>query len=163
MRFVVSDLDGVLVDSSGLYARAVEESLERRGIALAHEDVIAARVAHVPTWLDALLPRDMPQRDEVSRELTVEVRTSMVEQAGEIPLHPDAREMLSAIAEKYTLFLLTNSTSGFANGVLDRHGLTPLFERVFTSDDGFANKQEAIAHIAARCATSHSSATRCAT
>jgi len=148
MRLVVSDLDGVLVDSSELYARAVEDLLERHGIRPKHEAVIATRVAHVQTWLDALLPPDLPQREDLNRELTAKVRARMVEQATESPLHPDAHAVLSAIADKHPLFLLTNSTARFAHGILDHHGLTPLFERVITSDDGLAGKSGALAHLA---------------
>jgi len=148
MRLVVSDLDGVLVDSSELYARAVEELLARHGIRRAHEAVIATRVAHVQTWLDSLLPEALPGRDDLVRELTGKVRARMVEQATESPLHPDAPAVLSALAGKYPLFLLTNSTARFAHGILEHHGLTPLFERVITSDDGFAGKSGAIAHLA---------------
>jgi phosphoglycolate phosphatase-like HAD superfamily hydrolase len=148
MRLVVSDLDGVLADSSELYARAVEELLERRGIRWEHETVIATRVPHVQTWLDSLLPEALPDRDDLVRELTVKVRARMVEQATESPLHPDARAVLSTVAAKYPLYLLSNSTARFALGVLDHHRLTPLFERVITSDDGFAGKSGAIAHLA---------------
>lgn len=148
MRLVTSDLDGVLVDSSEVYTRAIEDSLERRGIEWEHEKVVGCRIAHVPTWIDALLAADLAHRDEVARELIAEVRARMAEKAGEIPIHPDARAVLSTIAAKYPLFLLTNSTSGFARGILDRHGLTPLFARVVTSDDGFSDKREAIVHLA---------------
>jgi phosphoglycolate phosphatase-like HAD superfamily hydrolase len=148
MKLVVSDLDGVLVDSSDLYASAVRHLLARRGIQRDRDAVIATRVAHVETWLDSLLPKDLPDREKLARELTQEVRARMVEQVTEIPLHPDARAVVSTIADKHPLFLLTNSTARFAHGVLGRHGLTSTFERVFTSDDGFAGKSGAIVHLA---------------
>jgi phosphoglycolate phosphatase len=148
MKLVVSDLDGVLVDSSDLYARAVQHALEGRGLSPPMEEVIFHRVAHVETWLDALLPATVPDRDELRRELTSEVRARMVEHAGEIPIHPDARAMLSAVSQAYPLMLLTNSTAAFAGTILDRHGLLAMFERVVTADDGFSSKHDAITHLA---------------
>lgn len=142
MTVLIFDLDGVLVSSKDTYARVVCEVL---GVGL--EDAVSARVPHVGRWVDALVPGDRQDRDGLVEELTREVRSRMKARAGELDVRESAREVLEVLSSSCYLYLLTNSTSGFAHGVLDRIGLWGIFRGVITSDDGFGDKDKAIAHI----------------
>lgn len=142
MSSAIFDLDGVLVDSSALYAEVIGEVLGRAGYEVSGREIVAARVPHVPGWVGGILPAGAP----VGR-LADEVRAGVAGQSGDLAVRPATADALARLAGSRRLFLLTNSTARYAGAILDRHGLAHLFERVVTSDDGFASKAAAIIRL----------------
>jgi phosphoglycolate phosphatase-like HAD superfamily hydrolase len=154
-------MDGVLADSKSTYAVVVQAVLRERGVSLGLEEVVDARVPHVPRWVDALVPTDHPEREALVASCATEVRARMPERCEEIPLADNAREILSRLPADMRKFVLTNSTSKLAHGILDRLGLWGLIEKVVSSDDGFGGKEEAIAHIVSEVGVPASQVTYC--
>jgi len=143
---VIFDLDGVLVDSRDLYAEVIAAVLGRVGHLVADDEIVAARVPHVPRWVAALVPSGAPVGDLVSA-----VRDGVAARSGELDIRPGTARLLTVLASRHHLFLLTNSTARFAGSVLERHGIARHFRQIITSDDGFGPKESAIVHIAGLC------------
>jgi phosphoglycolate phosphatase len=146
VRSLIFDLDGVLVDSSALYAEVLGEVLGRAGHAATRREIVAARVPHVPGWVGGLVPPGAPVED-----LAAEVRGEVAARSGELAIRPSAGGVLSRLSARHDLTLLTNSSARFAAGILERRGLAPRFRRIVTSDDGFPDKAAAIEHVLEAC------------
>jgi HAD superfamily hydrolase (TIGR01549 family) len=150
-KAVVFDLDGVLVDSVALFSTVVQQVVSDQVTPVSAAEVAAAQVANVEQWVDSLTPPTVNSRVQLVREVSARVRRGVAARAGELTVVPRAAEVLSTIAATAHLFLLTNSSAAYTHTILDRHKLKGLFQRVFTSDDPFRTKEEALAFIATSC------------
>ena len=150
MTLIAFDLDGVLVDSADVYAAVIVEVCAASGQALTRERVVAGRVAHVPSWLAGVLPGTLAERDRVIAEATVKVRSAIAERAGEMKLVEGARAVVEFLAARHRLALVTNSSRRFAQAILGRAALDRYFADILASDDGWANKSQALRDLSAR-------------
>jgi len=72
---------------------------------------------------------------ELNREALAEISHLYIEYLSTFPhLFEDALLLLKTLKEKYTLHIITNGFESIQHKKIERSGLTPYFEKVFTAD-----------------------------
>jgi phosphoglycolate phosphatase len=129
---LVFDLDGTLWDTCPSCALAWNAVLARHGIAfrtITADDVRAvAGRPHDQCIRDTFLGLPEPQLELLSRE-TASEDNRMIEAHGGM-LYPGVPEGLSALAERYPLFIVSNCQAGYIELFFRYTGLGPLFRDV---------------------------------
>jgi len=135
-RAVVFDLDGLLIDTEGVFAEAARRILARRGLTL--EPAFFATMMGTP-GRDAL-PRFVARyrlteplgaiADEYKRNFIAVLNGSRP------PLMPGAAELIDRLG-RHTIpkAIATSSTREYVQMIFGPHGLTDRFAFVLTSDD----------------------------
>lgn len=130
-HLIVSDCDGVLVDSEAIAARIIVERLERlwdsRDIAAAVEPMLGMRTKALLRAVAAKLGR------HIDSETIDSIREEVKSRAVEAPEIPGVREVYAALPVR--LACASNSDLSYVSRVTDRIGLGGVFGgRLFTAD-----------------------------
>jgi HAD superfamily hydrolase (TIGR01509 family) len=126
-RAIVFDMDGVLIDSEELHARAKRIAFAHAGIALTHAD-LRAYVGRS----DAIMIDEIGVRYKLTnhqRSMVLDEKKLIYEQEEKrIQIVPGAMEFVSWAAQHYRLALATSATTRNRTATLDRLGISNLFE-----------------------------------
>jgi len=151
IRGIIFDMDGVLVDSKEMWVGVVHRTLQEAGIGINVEKVRQLIVPSVPLTIERLVPHDTPGRDQVVRSSIIRARQLCIQAtaAQSRPVDGVAEALAALRSRGMRIFLVTNGVSAYVQKVLTVFSLSG-FERVISSDNGFANKEAAIADISAK-------------
>lgn len=124
---VLFDMDGVLVDSEGLWYRAYSEVLAEFGVSVTRETYARIWVSQGvgAEWAVANFPSVTITAEEMKRRRAPIVRKLVVEEA---PLMPGVAAALERLAAAYPLALATNSSAEIVGPLFERHGLARFFD-----------------------------------
>jgi HAD superfamily hydrolase (TIGR01509 family) len=145
----IFDVDGLLLDTEGLWTRAQRELFARRGREFTSEHKRAFVGVSGPV-AEARLG-EMLDAPEEGAALLDELHTLAMAEAqdGAEPM-PGARELVAAIdAAGTSLALVSNSPRDWVDAVLAPSGLAPRFDAILTPDDGLAHKPEPALYLEA--------------
>ena len=122
---VIFDLDGVLIDSEGLYFRAYSEVLKPYGVTVSQEEYEEhwIKTGTGPEYIVAKHNLDVPP-DEL-RKLRSPLYLKMLEE--EVQLMPHVEEALARLAPHFALTVATNSNRDALDFVLKRFGIDRFF------------------------------------
>jgi phosphoglycolate phosphatase-like HAD superfamily hydrolase len=141
---VIFDIDGVLVDSKGMYIRAIAESLEAAGVAASVDDVSQTLTPDVGRWVHALKRRyGLQVTDGVVRSAR-----EFVADRGWNLVRPCAspRGLLEFLeAEAYVPAVVSNAPLAYVRRVIDRLDLTGRFGPVLSCSDRRIDKGRGLA------------------
>ena len=135
VKGLLFDFDGTLLDSFSVHFAAYEQMFARLGRQVTREDLLAA---YAPNWYETYealgLPRAAwPQADAYWVEAAAQNTAQ---------LFPGVRETLIALADHYTLGLVTSGSKPRVLVDLEREGIAALFQVVITGDDVEAPKPD---------------------
>lgn len=129
------DLDGTLIDSNGVWREVDHQFLSAHGLTSTDEYLHA--VGHSIFPIAAEFTREYYHLDLTAEEIMAQW-SALAQDAYEhhIPLKAGAREFLVREAGKgEPLVLVTACVPAMCYAVLDRHGLTPLFDHLIFAQD----------------------------
>jgi HAD superfamily hydrolase (TIGR01509 family) len=131
---VVFDLDGVLVDSEPLWARAREQLVRERGGRWRPGATRAMMGMSSPEWSRYMHEQlAVPMAPEaISAEVVAMLERSY---GHELPLLPGAAEAVVSLADHWPLGLASSANRTVIELVLARSGLAPLFEASVSSEE----------------------------
>lgn len=135
---VVFDMDGVLVDSEGLWLAVREEFAASVGARWTHEDQLATMGVSTAAWarlmVDRLGLRGRPggSEDEVARAVIDGMKRAY---ARALPQRAGAAEAVRRIARRYRVALASGSPRELGTTVLALTGLTGLMETTVYGDE----------------------------
>ncbi|MEW6298357.1 MAG: HAD family phosphatase [Thermodesulfobacteriota bacterium] len=132
-RGVIFDLDGVLIDSEGLYYRAYSEVLRQYGVSVSraeYEDYWIAQGCG-PEYIVA--KHNLPVSPDELRQLRSPLYLRLLET--EVTLMPHAEETLARLAPHFALTVATNSNREHLDAVLRRFGLERFFPVTVARED----------------------------
>jgi HAD superfamily hydrolase (TIGR01509 family) len=128
-RAIVFDMDGVLIDSEQLHARAKRIAFAHAGIALTHADLRAHVGRSDAIMIDEIGARYRLTSDQ--RSMVLDEKTRIYEhEEQEIKIVPGAVEFVRWAALHYRLAVATSATPRNRIATLDRLGIANLFEIV---------------------------------
>jgi HAD superfamily hydrolase (TIGR01509 family) len=130
---VIFDLDGVLIDSEGLYYRAYSEVLQRYGVTVSrteYEEYWIARGCG-PEYIVA--KHQLPLTPDELRQLRSPIYLRLLET--EVTLMPYVEETLMRLAPHFALTVATNSNREHLDAVLRRFGLERFFPITVARED----------------------------
>lgn len=135
MKACIFDLDGTLLDSTGVWARVDEAFLARRGIQMPEGYVEAVAQMSFPEAAEYTIRR-FGLADSVEA-LMAEWNAMVVEAyAGEVPMKPHAKEYLLKLkARGVRLAVATSLPEALYGPALRAHGIEGLFEVVCSTDE----------------------------
>jgi len=145
-KTVIFDMDGVLINSSLIYAHVIQHAFGRRGYNLPIDVIVARIIPHVEKWVDAVFPENAA-KNGILNEITEEVRENVAKSSSDVQYQKNLEKILDELSKGNELFLITNSGSKLTGKVLERNNLKRFFKRIITSDDGMGTKEKAITHI----------------
>ena len=126
MNAVIFDLDGTLWDAMDPIYSAWAAALERSAlphIALTRE-FLSGCMGKTPEEIGALAFPDAPRAErEAEMQKLYEYENELLCHCGGI-LYPGLPETLAALAQKYALFVVSNSQDGYVQAFLHWSGLT---------------------------------------
>ncbi len=134
IRAAVFDMDGVLIESEGLWDRVREELTAEHGGTWrsgAHQDMMGMSSLEWPVYMRDALRLDMAPEaisDEVVARLSARYRV-------ELPLIPGAADAVRRMAKRFTLAVASSSNLVLIELVLELTGLRGLFSVVMSSEE----------------------------
>ena len=145
------DLDGVLLDSNGVWIDVDLAFTQKRGLEVTEE--YAYTVGHSIFPVAAQFTKDYYHLPESPQEIMDEWRTLAYEAyAHTIPMKPGALALLNKLSTHgERMALLTASLPELCRAAMDRHGLTSCFEGMFFSQEvGLEKRDPAVYPLAAK-------------
>ncbi len=131
---VIFDLDGVIVDSEGLWDEARRDLARDHGLAWPPGATRAMMGMSAPEWSRYM-------RDEVGVPLAPQaidaevLRRLSARYERELPLIPGAVEAVRALGARWPLAVASSSNRPVIDLVLERAGLAPLFRATVSSEE----------------------------
>jgi len=151
MKAYIFDMDGTLIDSTGMWAQIDVDFLAKRGLDVPPDYPV--EISSRSFQEGALYTIERFGLSETPEELQQEWR-EMAEYAygNTIEMKPHAREYLMALRERGAkLGIATSMMSGLYELVLKRHGIYDLFDAVSCVDEvGHGKSRPDIYHLAAK-------------
>jgi HAD superfamily hydrolase (TIGR01509 family) len=144
---VIFDLDGVLIDSEGLYYRAYSEVLRPYGVnvSLAEYEQHWIAQGNGPEYIVA--KHNLPVSPDELRRLRSPIYLQLLETA--VTLMPHVEKTLSHLAAHFALTVATNSNREHLDFVLRRFAIDRFFSVTVARQDYPAAKPEPDAFVAA--------------
>ena len=130
---VIFDLDGVLIDSEGLYYRAYSEVLKPYGVTVSREDYEHYWIAqgNGPEYI--VEKHNLPISPDELRQLRSPVYLQLLET--EVKLMPYVEEALTRLTPHFALTVATNSNREHLDAVLRRMGISRFFPMTIARQD----------------------------
>lgn len=136
------DLDGTLIDSNGIWAGVDRTFLSRRGFAYTQEYRDA--MSHMIFPLGAQFTKEYCHLEESCEEIMAEWMALAADSYAHVPLKPNARELVEALASRgERLAVFTSAVREHCEMALEAHGLSPFFETVIYAAELGMNKSSA--------------------
>jgi len=144
---VIFDLDGVLIDSEGLYYRAYSEVLKPYGVTVSREEYEDYWIAqgNGPEYIVA--KHDLPISPDEMRQLRSPIYLQLLET--EVTLMPYVEDALSRLFPYCALTVATNSNREHLDAVLQKFNLTRFFPLTVARQDYQQAKPQPDAFLAA--------------
>src|SRR5215510_10647117 len=144
---VIFDLDGVLIDSEGLYYRAYSDVLRPYGVTVSREEYEDHWIAqgNGPEYIVA--KHNLPISPDEMRQLRSPIYLHLLET--EVMLMPYVQETVRHLAEQCALTVATNSNREHLDSVLRKFGLAQFFPVTVARQDYQKAKPEPDAFITA--------------
>lgn len=133
MYGVIFDLDGVLIDSEGLYYRAYSEVLKPYGVTVTREEYEHYWIAqgNGPEYIVA--KHNLPISPDELRQLRSPVYLQLLE--AEVKLMPFVEEALTRLSPHFALTVATNSYREHLDAVLRRMNIAQFFPMTVARQD----------------------------
>lgn len=147
---VIFDMDGVVIDSEGLWKRAACELLAQWGVTVSAEEYARGWIANGQGPEAAVKKYGLPITAEEFRRRRAPIVERLV--TTEAELIPGARAALERLSARFPLALATNSAAALIGPVFDKYGLRPFFKDVITRERYAKAKPEPDAFLAAAAA-----------
>lgn len=130
---VIFDLDGVLIDSEGLYYRAYSEVLKPYGVTVSREEYEQYWIAqgNGPEYI--VEKHNLPIAPDELRQLRSPVYLQLLER--EVKLMPYVEEALSRLTSHFALTVATNSNREHLDAVLQRMNIARFFPMTVARQD----------------------------
>jgi len=130
---VIFDLDGVLIDSEGLYYRAYSEVLKDYGVTVSREEYETYWIAqgNGPEYI--VEKHNLPVAPEELRQLRSPIYLELLER--EVTLMPYVEEALTGLAPHFALTVATNSNREHLDAVLRRMNIAKFFPLTVARQD----------------------------
>ena len=130
---VIFDLDGVLIDSEGLYYRAYSEVLKPYGVAVSREEYEQYWIAqgNGPEYI--VEKHNLPISPDELRQLRSPVYLQLLE--SEVKLMPYVEEALTRLFPHFSLTVATNSNREHLDAVLRRMNIAHFFPMTVARQD----------------------------
>ncbi len=144
---VIFDLDGVLIDSEGLYYRAYSAVLKPYGVSVTQREYEEYWIAQGigPEYI--VEKHKLPVAPDTLRQLRSPIFLQLLKT--EATLMPHVKESLSQLSEHFGLTVATNSNREHLDFVLRRFGLDQFFGHTVARQDYKRAKPEPDAFLAA--------------
>jgi HAD superfamily hydrolase (TIGR01509 family) len=124
-RGVIFDLDGVLIDSEGLYYRAYSEVLKPYGVTVSREEYEEHWIAQGTGPEYIVAKHNLPVAPDELRRLRSPIYLQLL--ATEVTLMPCVKEVLARLAPQFALTVATNTNREHLDFVLRRMGIDHFF------------------------------------
>jgi HAD superfamily hydrolase (TIGR01509 family) len=122
---VIFDLDGVLIDSEGLYYRAYSEVLKPYGVTVSREEYEEHWIAQGTGPEYIVAKHHLPIAPDELRQLRSPIYLYLLET--EVTLMPHVEEALTRLAPQFALTVATNTNREHLDFVLQRMGIDHFF------------------------------------
>lgn len=134
-RGVCFDLDGLLVETEGLWKEGKRRLFERHGVAFSHADHVAVFGAS-EAQAEAYFARRLALPEDAAPEVGREYR-AIVAGLFEAPIacRPGALELVVSLRGRVPIALATNTRRPMAEAILRQSGLIDRFDAVVTGDE----------------------------
>ena len=131
-RLLIFDLDGTLVDSSPLHARAFQETFARHGVSVDYNSIAGMTTAAAVDKLTAGLALDEGERSRLVGEKRDRALRMLETELSPIE---GAVDFVRAARSRFALALCTSASRRGAETSLARVGLEGCFDPVITAED----------------------------
>lgn len=144
---VIFDLDGVLIDSEGLYYRAYSEVLKPYGVTVSREEYEDHWIAqgNGPEYIVA--KHNLPIAPDEMRQLRSPIYLRLLET--EVQLMPHVKDTLTRLLPHCALTVATNSYREHLDAILRKFGLDRFFPATIARQDYQKAKPQPDAFLAA--------------
>lgn len=147
IKAVVFDLDGVLIDSSGVWEQVVMEFVRRRGgtwrTLTPAETMAGGNSAEWSTWFKETCRLAM-SAESIREGIIAGIMDSY---RRHLPLIPGAVETVRGLSARYTIGLASASPRTVIDLVLDRAELAPYFSATVSADEVHKGKPDPHVYI----------------
>jgi len=144
---IIFDLDGVLIDSEGLYYRAYSEVLKPYGVTVTQREYEEYWIAQGTGPEYIVEKHNLPVAPATLRQLRSPIFLQLLKT--EATLMPYVQEALTRLSEHFELTVATNSNREHLDFVLRRFGLERFFDHTVARQDYERAKPEPDAFLAA--------------
>lgn len=146
------DMDGVLIDSNGIWKKVDREFLSRRGLSYTH--AYYEGVAHVPLPLAAKFTKEFCHLPDSCESIVAEWMELAQDSYARVSVKPGVRAYLKQCrAEGRRMAVVTSSVPEHCHMALENLGLEKYFERItFAQELGLAKRKPDIWLAAAKAA-----------
>jgi len=144
---VIFDLDGVLIDSEGLYHRAYSAVLKRYGVSVTRREYEEEWIAKGTGPEYIVEKHNLPVAPDELRKLRSPIFLKLLET--EVTLMPHVETTLARFATHFGLIVATNSNREHLDFVLKRFGIGHFFPKTVARQDYDRAKPEPDAFLAA--------------
>jgi HAD superfamily hydrolase (TIGR01509 family) len=144
---VIFDLDGVLIDSEGLYYRAYSEVLKPYGVTVSREEYEEHWIAQgtCPEYIVAKY--NLPIAPDELRQLRSPIYLQLLDT--EVTLMPHVEETLGQLSTQFALTVATNTNREHLDFVLRRMGINRFFPVTVARQDYHRAKPQPDAFLTA--------------
>jgi HAD superfamily hydrolase (TIGR01509 family) len=155
---VIFDLDGVLIDSEGLYYRAYSEVLAPYGVSVSREEYEEHWIAQGTGPEYIVAKHNLPCSPDELRQLRSPIYLHLLET--EVTLMPYVEEALSRLVPHFVLTVATNTNREHLDFILRRFGIERFFPVTVARQDykgakplpdAFLTAAEKLGLLPARC------------